>query len=520
MSLRRYLFSLVGTLIILFTLMQLALLYWLEQNVQADVMTNVKRINETALDLALDKVFIHQDEQVLIKNGVVDTAKSQLSQTEQPPSAAQTDTNIEVLAFKTPINTGQQTIIEIEASSHAQVNDSAEHPEDKHNAKTTPHISKRVLRKEFKQQIEKILTHQLPNVPKNANSTIVVKDGEIKQHWITEFPIVAPDKTSRLIQSMQYSLILGAVVALFFAYWLSVQFNRPLKALANGFKQLAKGNYQHQVNVIGVQEIRTTITQFNQMTKRLDQLSKAEQHHQEIAHLAELGEVSRGLAHALRNPMHTIGLAIEQLQDKDIAPAQKTKLLTTIQHKITNIEKSIKALLTLTSSGIDRTDIIPLRAIIQDIILEYKSGQNLPINFDVHIDSNMIIHGAESEVRSILHTVIINACEASMPNDTVLINADMAGSKLCVTVVDHGKGIDEKIASQLYQPHVSTKPEGAGMGLYIAKRLVSLHYQGDITLTNNPAEQSDKGCTAKVTFAMGALQSVAPTQTNNEKPYE
>ena len=56
-------------------------------------------------------------------------------------------------------------------------------------------------------------------------------------------------QSRQLIQYIQWGLIICGALALTLAYYLSVQFNKPLKGLSSGFKELAKGNYQHQVNI-------------------------------------------------------------------------------------------------------------------------------------------------------------------------------------------------------------------------------------------------------------------------------
>ena len=243
------------------------------------------------------------------------------------------------------------------------------------------------------------------------------------------------------------------------------------------------------------------------MVKRLDHLTQTEQQHNEIKHLAELGEVSRGLAHSLRNPIHTIGLSIEQLNDTDLSPEYRTKLIKTIQNKIIHIDKNIKALLELTTSGLSRDDNIPILAVIQDIMLEYKSCHGQPQKFEVDILPELSIIGAESEIRSILHTLIINACESNSDsaspekNNVVIIKAKKVGKQLTIIVIDQGAGLDKKIGKRLFYPHISTKAEGAGMGLYIAKRIISLHYNGDIHLENQCTDNVETtGCLAKADF--------------------
>ncbi len=495
MSLRSYLFALIGGLIVIFTTTQLLLLSWLEQNIESDVKNTVKVIHERAFDRALERINISGEQPIIIKN------KSYRTSTNKNKPHIVIDENIEVLAFspKIPQTVNQddeaqeiaQAINNDQQDTHAE-----EHQEVEHK------ISEKLLKQAFTAQVNALLRESNREEPSNNKSTFIVKNDNNAQihQWVRQIPN-EQNKTEKLIESIKYSLIISALIALMFAFWLSIQFNKPLKQLANGFKHIAKGDYKHQVVAQGVKEIRSTIEHFNNTVAKLEQFSQAEKQHKEIAHLAELGEVSRGLAHALRNPIHTIGLSIEQLTDNDLSDEQKQTLIKTIQHKIANIDKSIKALLTLTTTGICRTEQVPILAVVQDIILEYKSSVNKPINFIVDIDSDLQIIGAESEIRSILHTLINNACEASNDNSSVAIKAARNDEQICIEVNDSGNGIAAHIEHQLFQPHVSSKPEGAGMGLYIAQRLISLHYQGKLMLSNiNDDEQRVIGCHAKACF--------------------
>ena len=72
--------------------------------------------------------------------------------------------------------------------------------------------------------------------------------------------------------------------------------------------------------------------------------------------------------------------------------------------------------------------------------------------------------------------------------------------------------LSNDIIAQLFQPHISSKAEGAGMGLYLCRRLLQRYYHGDITINNlsgnHPTEPANDnavgGCMAKITFGVQA----------------
>ncbi|WP_448549325.1 ATP-binding protein [Thalassotalea fusca] len=490
MSLRQYLFALVGGLIIVLTIVQVVLIFWLQHNIDQDVQNKVRTINEQAFELALDEVGIKTV--IDAHHGVALTEK--IKQDDNTPEIEETKEveqssvdkpkvreTIKIVTFNSDVPS--KPIIELKSSGE----DSARVIEAKH------------LKKVFDAQIELLLKEKVPNSAESSKLVIQQDNAESKV-WVSS--TVNDGKIKQLLWRVQLILILGGAIALTFAYWLSVTFNQPLKALVNGFEQLSKGNYDHRVEELGVSELKTTIKRFNLMGEQLAQLSQAEKQHKEIAHLAELGEVSRGLAHALRSPIHTIGLSLEQLLDQSLSSEQRNLELTRIQQKISHIDKSIKSLLTLTTYGINRDETCPLLAIVQDIVLEYKSSQAKVIQFEIDVDKNLTLKGAESEIRSIFHTLIFNACEASSENQIVKIALLRSPNQLQFTVTDSGSGLAANIASQLFKPHVSSKPDGAGMGLYIARRIIQLHYHGDLALENIMLDDQVTGCKAYGFFAL------------------
>jgi len=494
MSLRSYLFALIGSLIVLLTVTQLFLVYWIEQNLNKEVNVQAQQISQQVLELAfkeLDKDIGHEANIKFISENIDSDGITVVTQD---------DSGGQQVIFKkrSQININEKLPKNVELAEIAKENSKVNKGE------------RHVVKKEFKTIIERIYQKN-QNMEENefiqTHDVIIHPPQVINSQWIRG---LSPEsKTKLLLNNIQWVLILCGIIALIAAYWLSAQFNKPLALLSAGFKKLANGNYQHHVAEQGIQEMRLTIQHFNDMVKRLDQLTKAEQQHNEIKHLAELGEVSRGLAHSLRNPIHTIGLSIEQLNDDALTPNYREKLIKTIQNKIVHIDKNIKALLTLTTGGLNRNDNVPVLAVVQDIMLEYKSCHGKPQTFEIDVSPELSIIGAESEIRSILHTLIINACESNNDkiedendvNNTVIIQTQETDEHVTIKVVDQGCGLDKNIEQSLFQPHISSKPEGAGMGLYIAKRIISLHYNGSITLNNEYlADGTISGCTAYAAF--------------------
>ncbi|NRA85726.1 MAG: HAMP domain-containing histidine kinase, partial [Gammaproteobacteria bacterium] len=228
---------------------------------------------------------------------------------------------------------------------------------------------------------------------------------------------------------------------------------------------------------------------------KLESLSQREQQFIKQQHIAELGEVTRGLAHALRNPINTIGLSLEQMALPQTTAQQRQKLAVAARTKINVIDHTIKSLLTLATNENLTSQPVNINAIILDVMLELSmtSGHNIQFTEP----PALMIDGIESELRAIIHTIVVNATEANADQLPIIIAVIEQATNIVITVTDSGSGIADVIYPDLFKPHITTKPEGAGMGLYIAKRLCQLHYHGDLTLIN----RDDRGCVATITLS-------------------
>lgn len=503
MSIKTYLFLLIGALIALLTASQLFLVDYLQKQFAQQVDSKARVISERVIKLAAEQVadeaFVFNTESAGTATSKAGTDNAQaykyVIRHEKSASAVDpelTDENIDFIVVKPDLEElDGETIIELDVDTLREK--AGANGQDKTIQIVSNQEVKTLLLDELKTITDRL--HEQPNQQVKEFHTIDHNTSGVTHIATnTQSFSFSSDKNSSLIRQIIYVLILSSLAALLFAYWLSHKFSKPLKALSEGFTHIATGDYKHQVEEQGVSEIRQTIQHFNDTQGKLEQLSITEQQYQQTKQLAELGEVSKGLAHALRNPIHTIGLALENL--KALPQSEQQSVIETIEQKIQHIDSTIKAMLQLTTQQLQEPTSVPIAAVVQDIILEYKATDTraLKINLDDKDSVNLLAN--ESELRAILHTVIINACEASDMEQGIDVRISRGdNSKVVIEVEDQGSGIAADIEQHLFKPHTSNKPEGAGMGLYIAQRLISSYYHGDITLAN-----SQSGCLVTITL--------------------
>ena len=299
------------------------------------------------------------------------------------------------------------------------------------------------------------------------------------QHWVSQFRLKTSGSSQQLIsQYLGYQLLalaLTTALALLLLLWFGSRLLQPLQQLVRGFRALAQGNAGIQLDTgAPLAEYRLALQQFNQASTELAALQQQKAELARQQQLVELGEVSRGLVHALRNPIHTMALALEQ------RPGSDPVLQQLIEQKMQHINRTLTTLLTLSCQGVDRSASVALKTVLQDLCLEF-SGQQLQLEAQAQC-----CRGVEAELRFILHVLVSNAVEASPEPGSVCLKLWREPDGIYFEVSDLGLGLSPEVAASLFQPHISSKAEGAGMGLYLAQRLLQMYYQGDIRLHNRP----------------------------------
>lgn len=349
-------------------------------------------------------------------------------------------------------------------------------------------------------------TDALPGVMQQELEQILVElktDRPGSAQWVQQFKLERNDSSAQLLQKyLAYQVMALAVtiaLALMLVLWMGYRLIAPLQLLVQGFRRLAAGESSVLLpQQSTLTEYQYVLEQFNHASRQLDELAQQREQMQQQQQLAELGEISRGLVHALRNPIHTMALALEQLPQQ--APEQQA-LQKLIEQKMQHINRTLTALLTLSCEGVDRSQPVSLPLVLKDITLEFS---NQPVKIELHLPEDLAIHGAETELRSICHAVISNAVEASPAGGLVQISLSKMQGGAVLNVHDQGSGLAPDIAAALFQPHISSKAEGAGMGLYLCQRLLQRYYQGSVEL--HQAENGGCIATLHICSAAGATR--------------
>ncbi len=298
------------------------------------------------------------------------------------------------------------------------------------------------------------------------------------------------------------SLVLGTfagVAALVLTVALGRRLRRRIQELGRRTRQIAAGDFSPMPLPGGDDELRDLGRAVNEMAQRLAQYEETVR---KTERLRLLGQVSGGLAHQLRNGVTGARLAV-QLYTREAAgvagggwrvassspatrhpppatPAVDTEALQVALRQLVLVEMHLKRFLDL-----GRSSSTPARPCSLSAVLDETVALLRPQCRHAHIDLRW---QASGEVATILAdatqlghlflNVLTNAIEAAGPGGRVEVCLTMTAEQAVVKVFDSGPGPSGEVAGRLFEPFVTGKPEGVGLGLAVARQVVEAHGGG------------------------------------------
>ncbi|MDX2456618.1 MAG: ATP-binding protein, partial [Gammaproteobacteria bacterium] len=202
---------------------------------------------------------------------------------------------------------------------------------------------------------------------------------------------------------------------------------------------------------------------------------------------AAWGEVARRLAHEIKNPLTPIQLSAERLRRRYLErmDADEAAVLDRATRTIVNQVDAMKKMVNAFSeyARIPQVSLKPmeLNQLVREVLDLYRSSK-LNVRILEHLTSgNTRIDGDSGQLRQLLHNLLKNALEAvkDVPDARIIVATRIVGEdeihqvELCID--DNGPGIEPGVLENIFEPYVSTKPRGSGLGMAIVKKIVEEH---------------------------------------------
>lgn len=204
--------------------------------------------------------------------------------------------------------------------------------------------------------------------------------------------------------------------------------------------------------------------------------------------LAAVGQVAAGVAHELRNPLTSVKMLVQTGLEGEPAPGLAAEDLTIIEHEVRRMEACIQTFLDFArppAAERRRTDLVAVIRRAVALVEGRARRQNVRIQIEApQHPVELLIDG--EQIHQVLINLMLNALDA-MPRggDLRLKVLPIEGNppRIAVRIADSGPGVADAILARLFEPFVSGKETGLGLGLSISRRLIEAH-GGSITGEN------------------------------------
>jgi len=235
------------------------------------------------------------------------------------------------------------------------------------------------------------------------------------------------------------------------------------------------------------------------------------------------GEVARRLAHEIKNPLTPIQLSAERLEMKlenkveGADQALLKKSVKTIVDQVDAMKRLVNEFRDYARLPAAELKPVDLNALVQEILQLYDfDNATVAVRTDLDPDCPLILGDAQ-QLRQVIHNLLQNAQDATETAQKASPDADRAAvvlrtqwipsvQRVRLVVLDHGTGFPEHILKRAFEPYVTTKARGTGLGLAVVKKIADEH-GARIDLTNRLADGVIEGAQVSLSFAIS--QNVA-----------
>src|SRR5271169_5751774 len=274
----------------------------------------------------------------------------------------------------------------------------------------------------------------------------------------------------------------GILLAILLSSWAAARVTRPVEQLAHAAQEVAAGNWNARVDVLGDDELGQLADSFNRMTTELlgqkERLVQAER-------VAAWRELARRLAHELKNPLCPLQLTVENLvRARQQNPEQFEEVFResarTLLAEIANLKGIIGRLSEFSKMPQPQLQRVQVNEVIRGAVQLFQAQLEAPgrakISCELELDPHLEPVAADKELlHRAISNLVLNAMDAMPQGGVLTLRTRADGGKVRIEVADTGSGLTPEECERIFTPYYTSKQHGTGLGLAIVQSVVSDH---------------------------------------------
>jgi signal transduction histidine kinase len=290
-------------------------------------------------------------------------------------------------------------------------------------------------------------------------------------------------------------LFLGVfMVGMVLSVGVASRFTRPIRKLDAGIRRLSEGDLGVKVDVSEKGEIGRLAHTFNDMARKLRANRERERDMVRREKLSALGRLAAGVAHDVRNPLHSIGLTLQNLEETARPETEERshefdRSVGVIRGEIRRLDQLVGNFLRFAKSERHERRPIDLVELVQDTMrLVQSESDRRQVRIELRVDEPLPAVPADGEaIQSAILNLILNSFEAMPEGGSLTIALRAEAEEIVLEVADTGQGIPEDEQEHVFDFAYTTRESGHGLGLAMVHHCVVEEHGGRVALESSPA---------------------------------
>jgi PAS domain S-box-containing protein len=231
-------------------------------------------------------------------------------------------------------------------------------------------------------------------------------------------------------------------------------------------------------------------------------LKRLEEEKRQVERLASIGALASGIAHEIKNPLVAIKTFAELLPERFSEDDFRNDFSRIAIKEIERIDDLVARLRGFAMPSQQSLVPLDLRAPLEETLTLLRGQlEQARVSLDLEIDDHLpFIAGHFGQLKQLFLNLLINAVDATEPGGRLSIrvcnHSTREGRSVSVEIRDTGSGIPDDLLGKIFEPFVTTKPKGSGLGLSICRGITDAHRATIRARNNSP----DRGATIAVEF--------------------
>lgn len=221
----------------------------------------------------------------------------------------------------------------------------------------------------------------------------------------------------------------------------------------------------------------------NKVEERTQALQAAQRHLVQADRMAAIGRLAAGIAHEINNPLMPIRFNLESLiEDAQSNLPLDKELLDVTLNSVERIQNLVKRLLHFNegrgAGEHDYNEPVNIKEVCQNVLeLTRKTFQQSDKKITVQVDNLPAINGNRDALTQVFINLALNACESMQRGGQLVIDGKLeaANRQVVVRFEDTGEGIPPELIDHIFDPFVTTKSNGSGLGLFVSYGIIQAH---------------------------------------------